>query len=375
MIAFLRHQKLRDPLVQIAFVGGVVLLIVGGALSAQRNLAERGLTSGFGFLFKSTGWEVHTAILSVSGMDPYWWFFLVGLANTLLLGVIGLILATAVGAVIGLARSSNNDLARLLGTSYVEVFRNIPLILQVFFWHAVMTHLPGPRQALEFGGALLTGRGLYLPAPNLAAWALAGLAGLGLAAGAAALVLRGRRRLGLLGVLAVLGLALVLAGHSPQSPFWDRPALAGLNIRGGLRIAPELAALALAMAIYGGAYIGEIVRGGFKSVGPGQIEAARALGLAPWHVFTRVQLPLALRAMLPILANQYVWLIKATTLGITIGFADFFMMIAMTINHSGQTLEAILLLMAGFLAINFTIAAVFNRINRAIALKGNQLRS
>ena len=114
--------------------------------------------------------------------------------------------------------------------------------------------------------------------------------------------------------------------------------------------------------------------GGFKAVGRGQVEAADALGLSPWRVFSLVRLPLALRAMLPILANQYVWLIKATTMGIAIGFTDFFMIVALTINHSGQTIEAIGLLMAGFLVINLTLAAVFNRVNKAIALKGNQLR-
>ena len=131
----------------------------------------------------------------------------------------------------------------------------------------------------------------------------------------------------------------------------------------------------IGIAIYGGSYIAEIVRGGFKSVGRGQSEAAQSLGLTPWQIFSRVRLPLAFRAMLPILANQYVWLIKATTLGITVGFTDFFMIISLVINRSGQTIEAIFILMAGFLIINFTVAAVFNRINKAIALKGNQLRT
>ena len=166
----------------------------------------------------------------------------------------------------------------------------------------------------------------------------------------------------------------MVVGHTPDMPLLDVPQVRGLNLQGGLRIPPEFSALVVAIAIYGGAYIGEIVRGGFKAVGPGQMEAARSLGLTPWRVFTHVRLPLALRAMLPILANQYVWLIKATTLGITVGFTDFFMVVALTINHSGATLEAIGILMAGFLTLNLSLAAVFNRINKAIALKGNQLR-
>jgi len=141
----------------------------------------------------------------------------------------------------------------------------------------------------------------------------------------------------------------------------------------GVRVDPMTAAIA-SIVINSGAYIAEIVRGGFKAVGKGQMEAALSLGLSPWRVFTLVRLPLALRAMLPILANQYVWLMKATTMGIAVGFTDFFMIVALTINHSGQTLEVIGILMAGFLAINLSLAAVFNRINKAIALKGNQLR-
>ncbi|TIX40549.1 MAG: ABC transporter permease subunit, partial [Mesorhizobium sp.] len=167
---------------------------------------------------------------------------------------------------------------------------------------------------------------------------------------------------------------ILMIGRLPDAPLLDFPALQGLNLKGGLRIPPEFSALAVAIAIYGGSYIAEIVRGGFKAVGKGQVEAALSLGLSPWRVFTLVKLPLALRAMLPILANQYVWLIKATTMGIAIGFTDFFMIVSLTINHSGQTLESIGILMAGFLTINLSLAAVFNRINKAIALKGNQLR-
>lgn len=375
MTRLVRNQKMRAVLLQALFVGTLLFLVVGGALTAQRNLDAQGIVSGFSFLYKATGWDVNFSLLPATPLSPYWWYFLIGILNTLVLGFTGLFLATLVGACIGLARTSSNDLARLLGTIYVETFRNIPLILQVFFWYAIISHLPGPRQALEFGPALLSGRGLYMPGPNAAAWALIVAVPLLLAGGIAGLVLRGRR--GWLAAAAGVGLAVlaIVAGHPAGEPWFSAPALQGLNIRGGLRIAPEFAALSIAIAIYGGAYIGEIVRGGFKSVGRGQVEAAQALGLSPWHVFSRVQVPLALRAMLPILANQYVWLIKATTMGITIGFTDFFMIVAMTINQSGQSLEAILILMGGFLAINFTIAAVFNRINAALALKGNQLRS
>lgn len=317
----------------------------------------------------------------------YWWFFLIGIINTLFLGFLGLVLATVVGTTIGLARTSSNGLAQLLGRTYVDFFRNIPLILQVFFWYAVLTHLPTPRNAHELWGFALTSRGLYVPVPNVAPWALAA----GAVAVLAAIVLpiwlgrtqridrplQARLSLQVGAAVAALACALLIAivGRLPDLPALDLPRLQGLNLQGGLRIPPEFSALIVAMAIYGGAYIGEIVRGGFKAVGKGQVEAAHSLGLTGWQVFTLVRLPLALRAMLPILANQYVWLIKATTLGIAVGFTDFFMIVALSINHSGQTLEAIGILMAAFLAINLSLAALFNRINQAIALKGNQLRS
>lgn len=386
-MAFLRSQKVRDALLQALFVAVLLVIIVGGWRNAASVMRSQNMISGFSFLEKSTGWNLNFSLLPVSASDPYWWFFVNGIVNTLFLGVVGLVLATLIGGLVGIARTASNDLLNLLGRIYVDFFRNIPLILQVFFWYAVVTHLPNPRNALVAGPMTLTNRGLYVPAPNVAGWAAAAAVLLAVIVLIFALWLRVSRRIsrprearkplvrGLLAVGAALVIAILLIGRLPETPFLSVPAMQGLNIRGGLRISPEFAALMIAIGIYGGAYIGEIVRGGFKAVGKGQVEAAQSLGLRPWHVFARVRFPLALRAMLPILANQYVWLIKATTLGIAVGFTDFFMIVAVTINQSGQTLEAILILMVGFLIINLTLAAIFNRINKAIALKGNQLRS
>ncbi|WP_454683921.1 amino acid ABC transporter permease [Ancylobacter moscoviensis] len=386
MGSLLRNQKARNALLQAVFVGALGSLVIAGALIAQQNMAAQGITSGFDFLFKPTGWEVTFSLLPAKPTDPYWWYFLIGIINTLFLGAFGLVTATIVGTVVGLARTSSNDLARLLGRSYVDVFRNIPLILQVFFWNALITHLPPPREAHEAWGFALTSRGLYVPILNVHGLAFAGAMVALLAAIVLPIWLGRTARLGsppeqrrpLQLAAAILALAcavlILFLGRLPDTALMNVPALRGLNLQGGLRVPPEFTALVVAIAIYGGSYIAEIVRGGFKAVGRGQVEAAKSLGLTPWQVFSRVRLPLALRAMLPILANQYVWLMKATTLGIAVGFADFFMIVALTINHSGQTLEAIGILMAGFLIINLSLAALFNRINKAIALKGNQLR-
>jgi His/Glu/Gln/Arg/opine family amino acid ABC transporter permease subunit len=386
MGSLLRNQKVRNALLQVLYVGTLGALVISGALIARQNLAAQGIISGFDFLFKSTGWDLNFSLLPATANDPYWWYFLIGILNTLFLGTFGLVFATIVGTVVGLARTSNNELARLLGRSYVDVFRNIPLILQVFFWYAVITHLPMPRAAQPTWGVFFTSRGLYLPATNVSRLALA-VAALAVLAAVVLPLWLGRtsrisrplgQRLPVQLAIATTALAcavlFLLVGRLPDTPFLDLPSLQGLNLRGGLRIPPEFSALVVAIAIYGGSYIGEIVRGGFKAVGKGQVEAASSLGFTSWQVFMLVRLPLALRAMLPILANQYVWLLKATTMGIAVGFTDFFMIVALTINHSGQTIEAIGILMAGFLAINLSLAAVFNRINKAIALKGDQLR-
>lgn len=387
MLALLRSRKVRNTLLQVLFVGTIVLIVVIGWFNAKQTLERQRVTSGFDFLWRSTGWEGNFSLLSATPNDPYWWFFVVGLANTLFLGTVGLVLATVVGMVIGLARTSSNELLRLMGRLYVDFFRNIPLILQVFFWYAFVTHMPAPRAAYDVMGLKLSSRGIYVPALNVdGAYLFVSAVCL-----VAAIVVpfwlgrtrhiahppeerRGLRLAAFAGLLALAAVACV-AGRVPGETVLSMPQLQGLNIRGGVRVSPEFSALTIAMMLYGGAYVGEIVRGGFKAVDRGQAEAAQSLGLTPWQVFSRVRLPLALRAMLPILANQYIWLIKATTLGITIGFSDFFMVVAITINQAGQTLEAIGIFMAGFLLINLSLAALFNRINKAIALKGNQLRS
>lgn len=389
MMTVWNNLKLRNTLLQLAYVGGFMALVVSLVLIGRWNLQEQGIISGFDFLAKSTGWKISFSLIEFNASDPYWRVLLAGFLNTLFLGVIGLFLATFIGVLMGMARTSSNDLARLVGAIYVETFRNIPLIVQVFFWYAVVTRFPGPRQALAFGDSVfLSSRGIYLPGLNITGLsAFLGLVALATVIGLIIWVMaaqrfrrmepaRKRRVIWLLSAGGVLAAAVIFwMGRIPGTGFVSLPALKGLNYRGGIRISTELTALAISIAIYGGAYIAEIVRGGFKSVGRGQVEAAQSVGLSPWQVFSRVRFPLALRAMLPILTNQYVWLIKATTMGIAIGFADFFMVVSISINQSGQTLELIGILMAGFLIINFTLAAILNRVNRAIALKGDQLRS
>ncbi len=363
----------------------VAIVLVAMTINMRTSLEAQGMTSGFAFLERSTGWDFSFAAIDYSISDTYRRTLLIGILNTLLLGVLGISFATIFGVIVGLVRTSKNYLFSLLGTIYVEVFRNVPLILQAVFWYAIVSHLPRPRSAYSLGDVMfLSGRGVYLPTLHIALWAILLMV---VAVIMLLVFLRWLRRkldgagnytgikwsLIVLTVIAIAGLAL--AGRVPDTGLLNIPALKGLNIKGGLRMPPELTALVIAIALYGGAYIGEVVRAGLMSVPGGQIEAGRVLGLKNSQIFTRIRLPLAVRLVLPSLTNQYVQLMKATTIGIVVGFSDFFMIISTSINQSGQTLELLAILMLGFLMINLSIAFVMNTINRRIALKGYEVKS
>ena len=387
MSAILKNKRIRDRVFQTAFVGGLVLLILVMVLTARHNLNAQGLTSGFGFLERTTGWRISFSLIDYSTSSTYARAIAVGLLNSLFLGALTLPLATLIGVAIGVMRTSGNGMAELIGTIYVEIFRNVPLILQLFFWYAILLALPSPRDAEPILGSIaLTGRGIYVPGLNVSGGAvLVGvmilLAGVGLALWAAktrwSLADRAQagREKGILWL--AVGALIVVAlwvGRLPETPLVTLPEARGLNFDGGIRISPELMACVIAISIYGGAYIAEIIRSGFNAVPRGMREAGHALGLSKFNIFSRIRLPLAVRIVMPTLINQYVWLFKATTIGIAISFADFFMVISTSINQSGQTLELIGILMGGFLVINYTLAWVLNRVNDAIALRGTQLR-
>ena len=387
-MVLLGNRRFRALAYQILFVGVIVALLVAGAIVTYHNLKAQGITSGFDFLWRSTGWNIGVALLPAAATDPYWYVILLGFLNTLFAGLLGLLFATMVGAVVGLGRISENIPARTLAAIYVEIFRNTPLILQLFFWYALSSLLPPQAQSLQLAGIYLNNRGLFVPGFNVSGISVA-LFYLALVATAIAFLWiayarrfrrmdEARKRMLLLAVPlagALCAFAFLWIGHTAGEPLMSWPTRRGLNFAGGYRVQPEVYILIFAIAVYGGAYIAEIVRGGFLAVGRGQTEAARALGLSPWQSFSRIRLPLALRSMLPILSNQYIWLIKATTLGTVVGFSDIFLVIATGITQSGQTLEFIAILMGGFLVINLTLARALNHVNRAIALKGHQLRT
>lgn len=387
MAALLNSKSFRDNAAQASFVGGILFVVVLFALTARSNLEAQGLTSGFGFLQRATGWGVSFSLIPFETSDTYMKVIWVGLLNSLFLGAISLTLATVLGTAIGIMRVSGNRMAELIGTTYVEIFRNLPLLLQVFFWYAILISLPQPRQAVSIADiAFLSSRGIYLPGLNVAGLfvffsALALFAAFGfriwLSTGQVFRPLAPKRKTMFARAIwmgwLVLAITLFWSGRIPDTPLLSIPFLKGLNFREGIRVSPELLACIVAISIYGGAYIGEIVRAGFNAVPKGQSEAGHALGLTPWQTFSRIRLPLAVRSVMPTLTNQYVWLFKATTIGIAIGFVDFFFVISTSISQAGQTLELIAILMGGFLVINYSLAWTLNRVNDAIKLKGTQL--
>ena len=381
MLNLFRNRKFREALLQAAVVSFAAVLIIAMVINTRATLDAQSLTTGYGFLQRATGWDFSFSVLPYSISDPYSRTILIGILNTLLLGFLGIFFATIIGTLIGLIRTSRNYLFSFLGTVYVEIFRNIPLILQALFWYSIVSNFPKPRAALSLGDTVfLSGRGLYLPGLNIFSWAVALIVILFVVW---MLMLPTFKRMidrpssyhqfkfaGWL-VLVLIALLIAYAARIPDTPWVDLPALKGLNFKGGIRMTPELSALVIAISLYGGAYIGEVVRAGLMSVPRGQIEAGFVNGLSNYHIFSRIRFPLAIRAVLPSLTNQYVQLMKATTIGLVVGFSDFFMIISTSINQSGQTLELLSILMGGFLVINLSIAYVMNTINRKIAIKGH----
>lgn len=363
----------------------IVLAVVAIAILAfvWRGLAPSLATASFGFLFNATNWDMGFSVLPYSSRDPYWWALLVGLSNTLGAGVLAIIGATALGFAVGVARSSGNMLLGDIGRIYADFIRNVPLILQAMFWYAVILHFPPPRAAHQVLSAIyLSNRGLYLPIFADVAAAMAGVALAALLAWGSWASLRGWRqrraaekltRPAVIGfglcLVAIIGLAM-LAPRLIGAFAIDWPVLTGLNFRGGARIPPEFAALAIAVTIYRGAFISEVFRGGFASVSPGQIDAAKSLGLKPWMVLFRIRLPLALIAIVPPLSSEYMIIIKVTSIGIVVGFWDLFAVSSHSANLTGRSLEVLFVMVVIYLVLNYALSVIMNLANRRVLARG-----
>ena len=376
MARLLTSQKFRRIAIQSTFVFLIAVFIISLVVTGQRNIAAQGIATGFGFLERTTGWPVNFSVIEISPRSTYALVLWAGLINTMLVGFLTLIFSTILGLILAFMRISSNTLMNFVGTAYVELFRNLPVILQVFFWYALLTHLPSPKQAYDLAGiGFLSNRGLMLAVPELSSTNWLTLLAALVAIMIGLFVTRGRgeaRLKGLIavGLIVVLFAVLLLTGRAPDTGLLSVPELKGLRFIGGMTLKPEFSALLIGLVLFGAAYIGEIIRGGLLSVDKGKLEAGVALGLSEFQTNRYVRIPLAFRAMLPSLSNQYVWLMKATTVGIAIGYPDYFAIVSTSINQAGQTMELIALLMGGFIVVNYSIGFLMNQINERIKLKG-----
>jgi general L-amino acid transport system permease protein len=309
----------RSWLYQAGLLAAAGLVLWFFASNAAQNLETRKIASGFAFLWREAGFEIgETGLLAYDAADSYLRALGVGLWNTFRVAAIGVALATVLGTLIGLARLSPNWLLARLAAAYVEVVRNVPLLVQLFFWYALISeNLPGPREALQpLPGVYLSNRGIVFPTP------------------------------------------------------WSTPELSGFNFVGGLTLTPEFAALLTGLVTYTAAFIGEIVRAGVLSVGRGQVEAARSIGLTRRGALRYVILPQALRLIVPPLTSQYLNLAKNSSLAVAIGYPDLVSIANTTMNQTGQAIEGIAIIMAVYLTISLSISAFMNWYNRHVALQG-----
>ncbi len=377
------RRSTSNVVVQFFVFAAVFFAFVSILWQIHSNLTAQGLTAGYDFLFRSTGWDIAFSPLPYTINDSYVRVLFLGYLNTILLGLACLITASFFGLVVGAARASNHPLLRWSGTFYVEATRNIPLILQIIFIYLLLINAPVTSRAINFGDLFfLSSRGVFVPIINIGILGNVCVAlGLTLCFILAAMCAvkpgsdRRRYLVGLMAVAAVIVflLAFNLAGR-PAAEWLSIPERQGLNFVGGLTIAPELMSMFLGIAVYGGAFIGEVVRGGLNAVPRGTLEAAKVLGLSPWQSFFYVHLPQAVRIMIPMLSNQYVWLMKATTLGIAVGFTDFFMVVSTSINQTAHTIELIVILLIGFLVLNGVISVGMNVLNRVVNKSGASVR-
>lgn len=379
--SFFNNPRNRSIIYQVLLLIGLVYFFYGIVSNTLANMEARGIKSGYDFLFTTAGFDILMSLIPYDATHTYGRTFLVGLLNTILVGTLGIILSTIIGFVMGVAHFSHNLLVRKLAVGYVETFRNIPLLLQVFFWYfAVLAALPSARQSLSLGEAIfLNVRGLYLPSLIPESGATLVYAAI-IAAIAGVFYLKGwakkrQERTGqqypvLSTSLAILfGLplmALIVTGF----PFaWDYPALKGFNFRGGITVIPELMALTVALSIYTGAFIAEAVRAGIQAVPHGQTEAARSLGLKESRIMQLIIVPQAMRVIVPLLNSEYQSLVKNSTLATAIGYPDLFtVFVGTTLNQTGQAIEIVFMTMAVYFAVNMTISFVMNRFNKSVAL-------
>lgn len=386
LVPALNDRRVRGVLFQVLLIVGIVSFGWWIIQNTAANLRNQGLPFGFQVLWDTAGFQIDQTLIPYSQTATYARVYLVGLLNTLLVAATGIVLATIVGFLVGIARLSTNWIVNRIAYGYIEIVRNIPLLLQIFIWYfAVLRLLPGRRDSLDLGPlGLLNISGYFAPQPIVQDGA--GLIGMTLVIGIAATFLVrtwARRRqlatgeqfpvgwtaLGLIVGLPVLAwlAAAAIYGGAPVS--FEYAEMGRFGPRGGARLYPEFVALLLALSIYTAAFIAEIVRAGILAVSWGQSEAAYSLGLRAGPTLRLVVIPQAMRIIIPPLTSQYLNLTKNSSLAVAIGYPDLVSVFAGTaLNQTGRAIEFILITMGTYLTISLVTSAFMNWYNRAVAL-------
>ncbi|EHU9445813.1 amino acid ABC transporter permease [Vibrio vulnificus] len=375
------NPTFRSVVFQVIAILALVFFFYTIVNNALTNLNARGIATGFDFLSQEAGFGIGLTLIEYDETFSYGRTFVIGLLNTALVSFLGIILATVLGFVIGIARLSSNWLVSRFAAIYIEIFRNIPLLLQIFFWYfAVLQALPSPRQSISLGEAIfLNVRGLFFPKPVFEAGSAFIFAAL--FAGIIATIFigiwaRNKQKLtgqqtpmGRIALALIVGLPALVYFVSGMPVSAEYPALKGFNYQGGISIIPELAALLVALSIYTAAFIAEIVRSGINAVSHGQTEAAMSLGLPRTRTLKLIIIPQALRIIIPPLTSQYLNLTKNSSLAMAIGYPDLVSVFAgTTLNQTGQAIEIIAMTMGVYLTLSLVTSALMNIYNKKVAL-------
>ncbi len=380
-VPFYNYPKVRSIAYQVALCAVIAFLVWGAASNAIDNLQKANIASGFGFWDNTAGFDISQSLIPYTNQSTYGRAFWVGLLNTLLVAGIGIVFATIIGFVVGIARLSKNWLVNRAASGYVETIRNIPLLLQLLFWYnAVLKALPDLRDSVKIpGGAFLNNRGLFMPEPI--AQTGFGFVLIAIAAGIVGSIgyyIWAKRRqdktgqqapvfLVSLGLIVGVPLAVFFAAGLPLT--FSYPEAGRFNIRGGIEVVPEFAALLFGLSIYTAAFIAEVVRAGIRAVSHGQTEAAYSLGLRPQPTLRLIVVPQAMRVIIPPLTSQYLNLTKNSTLAVAIGYPDLVQIFTGTVlNQTGQAVEVVAITMAVYLTISLTTSLFMNIYNSRIAL-------
>ena len=380
------NNKIKKSIPQILTILFVILIFGFLTFNAQVNMDNRGIDFGFGFLKQEASFDIQFSLVEYDGLDPYWWAYVAALLNTLLVAVLGIIFCTILGVIVGVARLSSNYLIRNAAAWYVEFFRNIPLLLQIFFWYyAALRALPLPQDAEPLlGVSYLTIKGFYIPAmvwQNLNIF----LYSLLLAIAAIFLIRFYAKKLQenegkqlpvfyiSLGLLLILPLLSFLVGNVSLS--FELPVIKQLSVTsftyvGGIGLPPELIALTLALSLYTATFVAECVRAGIQGISKGQKEAAASIGLTPNQILKLVVMPQALRIIIPPTTNQYLNLTKNSSLAAAIAYPDLVLVFAGTaLMQTGKAIEIVSITMLTYLTLSLAIAALMNWYNKKIEIK------